>query len=91
VVELPEPVPVPLLYWTAWVDDGGVAQFRHDVYGVDSLLSDAFSRARSQPAPALEWARIRPPDSTGKGAPTRTGAAPGAGTAGSAPARPARR
>jgi L,D-transpeptidase YcbB len=69
VVQLPEPVPVHILYWTAWADDRGVAQFRHDVYAVDSVLTDALSRARRQPAPALEWARVRPPDSTGVAAP----------------------
>jgi hypothetical protein len=38
---------------------------------VDSLLTDALSRARQLPAPALEWARIRQPDSTGAAAPPR--------------------
>jgi murein L,D-transpeptidase YcbB/YkuD len=76
VVQLPEPVPVHLLYWTTWVDDSGVAQFRRDVYAVDSLLTDALSHARRLPAPALEWARIRPPDSTGAALPSRSGAAP---------------
>ena len=75
VVRLPEPVPVHILYWTTWVDDRGRAQFRRDVYAVDSLLTDALSRARRLPAPALEWARLRPPDSTGVPAP-RAGAAP---------------
>ncbi len=91
VVQLPEPVPVHLLYWTTWVDDQGVAQFRRDVYAVDSLLTDALSHARRLPAPALEWARIRQPDSTGTALPSRAGAAPGPGGAAAPPARPARR
>ena len=91
VVQLPEPVPVHILYWTTWVDDRGVAQFRRDVYAVDSLLTDALSRARRLPAPALEWARIRQPDSTGTAPPPRAGAAPGPGSAGAAPARAGRR
>jgi murein L,D-transpeptidase YcbB/YkuD len=91
VVRLPEPVPVHILYWTTWVDDQGAAQFRRDVYGVDSLLTDALSRARSLPAPALEWARIRPRDSTSTALPQRAGAAPGPGAARATPAAPARR
>jgi len=91
LVELPEPVPVHILYWTTWVDDRGVAQFRRDVYAVDSLLTDALSRARRLPAPALEWARIRPHDSASRALPSRAGAAPGPGSAGAAPARAGRR
>jgi murein L,D-transpeptidase YcbB/YkuD len=34
-VTLPSPMPVHLLYWTVWVDDEGVLQFRDDVYGRD--------------------------------------------------------
>ena len=36
-VWLPEPVPVHIQYWTAWVEDDGSLQFRHDIYGYDRL------------------------------------------------------
>jgi L,D-transpeptidase YcbB len=75
-VRLPEPVPVHLLYWTTWVDDDGHAQFRRDVYAVDSLLAEALGRARNQPAAPLEWARVRPPDSTAAAHPSGASPAP---------------
>jgi murein L,D-transpeptidase YcbB/YkuD len=34
-VTLPRPVPVHLLYWTVWVDDEGLLQFRDDIYERD--------------------------------------------------------
>jgi murein L,D-transpeptidase YcbB/YkuD len=34
-VSLPQPLPVHLLYWTVWVDENGVLQFRDDIYGRD--------------------------------------------------------
>lgn len=36
-VWLPEPIPVHIQYWTAWVDDHGGLQFRNDIYGYDRL------------------------------------------------------
>lgn len=40
---LPAPIPVFLLYFTAWVDDFGNLQFRDDVYGRNVSLRDYFS------------------------------------------------
>ncbi len=38
VVNLPQQVPVYLLYWTAWVDENGQLQFRDDIYKRDKPL-----------------------------------------------------
>lgn len=35
VVRLPAPVPVYIVYWTAWADENGRVHFRNDVYGRD--------------------------------------------------------
>jgi murein L,D-transpeptidase YcbB/YkuD len=40
---LPRPLPVYLLYLTAWVDDQGRAQFRDDIYGRDALVKTAWA------------------------------------------------
>lgn len=38
VVNLPQKVPVYLLYWTAWVDEDGLANFRNDIYQRDKTM-----------------------------------------------------
>ena len=43
-VTLARPVPVLLSYWTAWVDRGGVLQFRRDVYGRDAKVRAALDQ-----------------------------------------------
>jgi len=45
VVPLEEAIPVYILYWTAWMEDGR-AQFRRDVYGVDAELGRRFGEER---------------------------------------------
>ncbi|HEX3035941.1 MAG TPA: L,D-transpeptidase family protein [Thermodesulfobacteriota bacterium] len=40
-VNLSEPVPVYLLYFTAWVDEDGTVQFRDDIYERDKALDEA--------------------------------------------------
>jgi len=43
-VLLAEPVPVHILYRTAWVDGAGVLQFRNDIYQRDAVLYTALRR-----------------------------------------------
>ena len=38
MVKLKNPVPVLITYYTAWVDDKGILNFRDDVYGHDAML-----------------------------------------------------
>ncbi|MGE0683626.1 MAG: L,D-transpeptidase family protein [Candidatus Binatia bacterium] len=58
-VPLPEAIPVYIQYWTAWVDDKGIVQFRNDIYGYDNVpearLPIPSSRnPRPQPEPAIQ-------------------------------------
>ncbi len=44
-INLVKPVPVHIVYRTAWVDRDGVAQFRQDIYGRDTLVMNALINA----------------------------------------------
>jgi murein L,D-transpeptidase YcbB/YkuD len=46
-VDLNKTMPVYVLYWTAWVDDGGLVHFRDDVYGRDADLDHALQQQAS--------------------------------------------
>ncbi|MGE5241349.1 MAG: L,D-transpeptidase family protein, partial [Bacteroidota bacterium] len=41
-LNLPEPIPVYVLYLTSWVDDAGLVNFRDDVYGREDVLAGYF-------------------------------------------------
>lgn len=63
-VAIPNPLPVHLAYWTAWVDAAGVTQFRKDVYGRDTPLytatSDPSAKKAELGSPAREPAKRSP-------------------------------
>ncbi|TVQ27810.1 MAG: peptidoglycan-binding protein [Wenzhouxiangella sp.] len=42
-IRLDRPLPVHLLYWTAWVDDQGRVHYRRDIYQRDQALIDALN------------------------------------------------
>jgi murein L,D-transpeptidase YcbB/YkuD len=44
-VRLSTSIPVHLLYWTAWVNEDGVAHFRRDIYSRDTVLEKALRSA----------------------------------------------
>lgn len=47
-VLLPVPVPIHILYWTAWVDEEGVLELRDDLYGRDRAVLAALRRPPPQ-------------------------------------------
>jgi murein L,D-transpeptidase YcbB/YkuD len=55
-VTLPKPIPVHILYFTAWVEDDGSLQFRKDVYGHDAKLAAAL---RQEPLVPLDLPALR--------------------------------
>jgi murein L,D-transpeptidase YcbB/YkuD len=63
-VKIPNPLPVHLAYWTAWVDAAGVTQFRKDVYGRDTPLytatSDPSAKKAEEGSPAKGPAKRSP-------------------------------
>jgi murein L,D-transpeptidase YcbB/YkuD len=46
---LPHPTNIHILYWTAWVDNDGIINFREDIYGMDSRLNIALNEKATSP------------------------------------------
>jgi len=53
-VDVADPVPVYILYWTAWVDSDGSVEFRDDVYGYDQALEQELTVEASRGAAAAQ-------------------------------------
>jgi L,D-transpeptidase YcbB len=68
-VSLPRALPVYLLYWTAFVDDDGSAEFRDDIYDRDLRLAAAMAKRDAE-----EWLVV-PPPATAAAPVVRAGAA----------------
>ena len=49
-VQLPAPVPVHLIYRTAWMGANGQVQFRHDLYGRDEFIANKLLAKRASAA-----------------------------------------
>jgi murein L,D-transpeptidase YcbB/YkuD len=52
-IPVARPLPVYILYWTAFVGPDGLVQFRDDVYGRDRRLAAALAGAPRVPGPEL--------------------------------------
>lgn len=65
-IPVARPLPVYILYWTAFVGANGLAQFRDDVYGRDGRLAAALAAERTAPGQDLARAIGGCPTSRGE-------------------------
>jgi len=65
-VTLPHPLPVHILYWTAWVEKDGTVQFRKDIYGHDAALARGLAK---EPPITFDPEALRGEERAGEGVP----------------------
>jgi murein L,D-transpeptidase YcbB/YkuD len=62
-VRLKTPIPIHIVYFTAWVDRGGGLHFRDDVYGYDTKQMEAANRPKARrPSKPMPQPRPGGPD-----------------------------
>ncbi len=49
-LHLTTPLPVYILYFTAWADDDGTVNFHKDIYGLDQVLQNALLQSKGRTA-----------------------------------------
>jgi L,D-transpeptidase YcbB len=57
---LPQPIPVYIQYWTAWVEPDGTVQFRNDIYGYDQVPGARLPISAPKPAPVKTARELQP-------------------------------
>ena len=50
-VKVSDPVPVFITYYTAWVDENGILNFRNDIYGHDQEIANKMFDNSAEPSP----------------------------------------
>ncbi|RMF46085.1 MAG: peptidoglycan-binding protein [Deltaproteobacteria bacterium] len=60
-VDLPEPVQVHIVYWTAWADAGGRMHYRNDIYQRDADLELAWQRRLADETEGWQLAKAGAP------------------------------
>jgi L,D-transpeptidase YcbB len=58
-VKIEDPIPVLITYYTAWVDENGVLQFRNDIYGHDKRTARKLFSSTTASLPESETAEIQ--------------------------------
>lgn len=71
-IKLTRPIPIHILYWTAWAEDQGTIHFRRDIYGWDEALQKIWRGQMRLPGgvpadAAVEGGHGRPGAGTGPG------------------------
>ncbi|MEW6516176.1 MAG: L,D-transpeptidase family protein [candidate division FCPU426 bacterium] len=68
-IKLTRPIPIHILYWTAWVDAQGIIHFRRDIYGWDAALQKIWRERMRLPVGTNQGPAGRPDGPAAPGRP----------------------